>query len=476
MATTWPADQADLWRTSAVCGGLVLEDGADPTTTTTEVPPYPMWAYTSDADHIFVLGGSPFGLNTFAGPIANSQYTDSADEDREDELIRLARAAQSQPYLAWIDTTTMTVEHTEYLIPFDDRTVVNYIGGALMLENGMGYVTALATLFEFDPSTGKVTRELALPLLGDPFSIFTAYQGLTVSPSTGLLLLKGSNILQIPPLATWLLVDPTTMTAFHQPTVDNIATLPRFSVTYDGTDEWIYTATDSQIVRLFITTDPFGEPVLNLDDSWTADYDFGAGTSSLNGVIPFPAEERVVVQNNAVMTNATTPMRFLWRSTQNNLFDQDTQSMIANGATPGGNFPALAGDPFVSGFFVTVDSLGKAAFSYRFMGNDDAPSPQWGVVQNRSAATPVSITFGHFYTDDRQCDPDGSNCTLAVTVLDLYSGDELSWIPVAGTDPSLGQMIVHGNALYYLASQTLAGGKGYVTKIIGGELEMSPSP
>jgi hypothetical protein len=68
------------------------------------------------------------------------------------------------------------------------------------------------------------------------------------------------------------------------------------------------------------------------------------------------------------------------------------------------------------------------------------------------------------YTDDRECDADGTDCTLYLVVADLMSGTEIARIEVAGSQPSIGRIFVGSDAVYYIATQG-EGGNGYITKV-----------
>lgn len=81
-----------------------------------------------------------------------------------------------------------------------------------------------------------------------------------------------------------------------------------------------------------------------------------------------------------------------------------------------------------------------------------------------SAGAAIAYEQGHVYVDDRRCDAEGNNCTLWVVVLDIETGDHLAEIQVAGCQPSVSQMFVGPDAVYFIATET-ASPRGYVTRV-----------
>jgi hypothetical protein len=68
------------------------------------------------------------------------------------------------------------------------------------------------------------------------------------------------------------------------------------------------------------------------------------------------------------------------------------------------------------------------------------------------------------YTDDRDCKPEGTDCTLYLVIADLMTGTEIARTEVAGSQPSIGRIFIGSDAVYYIATQG-EGGNGYITKI-----------
>ena len=79
-----------------------------------------------------------------------------------------------------------------------------------------------------------------------------------------------------------------------------------------------------------------------------------------------------------------------------------------------------------------------------------------------SAGVAINYKAGHLYTDDRQCK--GKTCRLFLVVLDLKTGVEIARTAVKGDKPSMGQIFIGTNAVYYVASNTRES-NGYVTRV-----------
>jgi hypothetical protein len=75
----------------------------------------------------------------------------------------------------------------------------------------------------------------------------------------------------------------------------------------------------------------------------------------------------------------------------------------------------------------------------------------------------VNYRAGHLYTDDRSCSSNG-RCRLYLVVLHLRTGREIARIRVRGTRPSMGQIFIGRDAVYYIAPQT-GRARGYVTRV-----------
>jgi hypothetical protein len=82
-----------------------------------------------------------------------------------------------------------------------------------------------------------------------------------------------------------------------------------------------------------------------------------------------------------------------------------------------------------------------------------------------AAGAAIASDQEHLYMGDRRCDgPELTNCDLFLVVLDLNTGNLLGEVQVLGSVPTLGEIFIGENEVYYIASEP---GKdiGYVTRI-----------
>lgn len=75
----------------------------------------------------------------------------------------------------------------------------------------------------------------------------------------------------------------------------------------------------------------------------------------------------------------------------------------------------------------------------------------------------INHAAGHLYTDDRRCDRKRA-CRLLLVTLDLRTGRELARVRVRGNRPSMGQIFIGRDAVYYVPTQT-ARPHGYITRV-----------
>jgi hypothetical protein len=124
----------------------------------------------------------------------------------------------------------------------------------------------------------------------------------------------------------------------------------------------------------------------------------------------------------------------------------------------------MAGDPYTSGIAAVQDQATGRVAGYMACGGGVSFDKLW---QNdditSSAGMAVNYRAGHLYTDDRRC-PSRRRCRLSLVVLDLRTGRELARVRVKGTKPSVGQIFVGRDAVYYVAPQT-GTTHGYVTRV-----------
>jgi hypothetical protein len=119
----WPSEHADLWRSHAAfdAGPPGAVDLTTPRVTTAALT-LPTWRYTRDANQVFVMGGSPFALNTFTQAIKTGHATTGPGQ-----LINVVGDVldSTVPYAANINPLTMRARVTYLRRGF----TVNYTGG-----------------------------------------------------------------------------------------------------------------------------------------------------------------------------------------------------------------------------------------------------------------------------------------------------------------------------------------------------------
>jgi hypothetical protein len=114
----------------------------------------------------------------------------------------------------------------------------------------------------------------------------------------------------------------------------------------------------------------------------------------------------------------------------------------------------VAADPFVSKVVVVEDQFNGLVAGWR-LGDDADLTRLWGTDEYAvSAGAAIAYDKRHVYIDDRRCNDEGENCTRWVVVLDIETGQHLAEIQVEGSQPSVAQMFVGSDAVYFIASET----------------------
>ena len=447
--TPWPTEHADAWRTHAAPTGLPAGLGhVRLVTRSTELPPEPVWGYVGTGDKLYVVGGSPYLLNMF------TQLMLGAPRSRIPALVARTLAASTRvtPYIAQIDARTMEVKVRRFTSGID----VNYTGGLLVHSNGFVYAVVRGVLYKIDPTRFSVVASRPLPLPPDTSqhpNFFATYNGIAAA-SNGDLILKawastggGAN-----PPGTLLRVDPTNLSikASAMPTAVSSA---RMAIVDRGASEYIYAPDASDSVRFRVQPTAF-----TLDDSWTQTY---------IGPHDTQASSDVFMGNGVVFATNTSPTA----STPTHVFAQSAvagtpaQRVKAfNGHEIGWNFFMMVGDPYRSGIAaVGEQSTGRVA-GYLVCNGGVSIKKLWENDEiHSSAGRAVNYRAGQLYTDDRECQPK-RRCKLFLVVLDLHTGRELARVRVRGTEPSMGQIFIGRNAVYYIAAQT-GRPHGYITRV-----------
>jgi len=450
--SSWPVPTADTWRSSTVSSGGLPEDARseDLIAESVELGPIPFFAITYSDDTLFVLGGSPFLLELFTLAQGNTP-PDRNLSTLLDLLENFAGNSAVEPYVAKIDTKTMTAQY----LPLQKRVTPNYPGGIVAHQNGNVYAVATATLYEIDPDGFQILRSLELPRDATTPAL-TIYNSLQISTRNGDLFLKTSTQA---PTGLLLSVDTESFEIRHM--IEAELGTARLTTAMQGSTEYVYVPGLTQTLRFAVTDEGF-EP----DSAWSKTYradDDGttAGVAMLNmgsaNAVIFP-------NNNTVVYGVTAPLELFSQSTTNDT--ELPQSVNATGTSaPGGSFTLCAGNPVANGIVVAQDAVNGRLAAWR-VGEGGSFENLWmNEDLHVSLGAAVVVGTDRLYTDDRTC-PDSSQtgCTVYLVVVDLSSGEELARVEVAATEPSLAHILVGRHEVYYVASEA-GRDHGFVTKV-----------
>jgi hypothetical protein len=449
--TTWPVPTADSWRTSSVASGG-LPDGvqsSDLQAESVELGPAPIFGITYDNDSVFVIGGAPHLLDLFTEAQGND-LPDKSPIAAAKALAGYKDTVSATPYVAKIDPATMEKE----VLELPKGTTPNYPGSIVAHENGMLHVVATATLFEIDPATFAITRSLDL-LRNSAKPESTIYNTLQISARDGDLLLKTSTQQGMGLLVA---VDVDTLQVRSQ--LETALSNARMTgVLQDGT-EYLYLPGDTDTLRFAVSDEGF-----TLDTSWSQPYRADDdGTTPGVAMTPTGDHDTVVFpNNNTVLVGVSAPLEMFWQSTTDPSSGVSSVNATATDAA-GGSFPPPPADPFESSVVVAADAVNGRLAAWQI--TDDGSLEQMWVTDRYAVAAGAAIVSDQtrLYTDDRECNADGSRCTLYLVVAELLTGDEIARVQVAGTQPTLGRIFIAPDAVYYIATEG-EGGNGYVTKV-----------
>jgi hypothetical protein len=449
--TTWPVPTADSWRTSSVASGG-LPDGVksgDLRARSVELGPAPIFGITYGTDSVFVLGGAPHLLDLFTKSQGN-ELRRGSPAALVREYVNYRDSTSATPYVAKIDPATMERE----LLELPKGATPNYPGSIVAHENGKLYAVATATLFEIDPTTFQISRSLELPRNpAKPES--TIYNTLQISARDGALLLKTSTQ-QGMGLLVAVDVDSLRVRSQLEAALSNARMT---DVLEDGT-EYVYLPGDTDTLRFTVTDDGF-----TLDTGWSQPYrSDGDGTTPGVAMTPTGDHDTVVFpNNNTVSVGVSAPLEMFWQSTTDPSSGVSKVNATSTDAA-GGSFPPPPADPFASSVVVAADAVNGRLAAWQIA--DDGSLEQMWVTDRYAVAAGAAIVSDQerLYTDDRECNADGSRCTQYLVVADLTTGDEIARVRVAGSQPTIGRIFVGPEAVYYIATQG-EGGNGYVTKV-----------
>lgn len=463
--TTWPNDHTDLWRTHAVKGaGLASHTTSDDLEATVyTLGSYPAWGYSREADQIYVIGGSPFLLDLFTDNIV--LQTTGSRLSLETLLEELRNANAAVPYLAALNPSS--VDDIDFLF-LEEGSTVNYTGGVLVHENGYVYAVARSVLYKIDADGFEILKAQALPVLindDESVNLFTAYNGLQVI-SNGYLLLKGVDISSsVAAPGKLVLVDPENLDI----KVDYDTTLlssARMTLAEENGVQYLYHINTTDLIRFEVSADS-----IVLDETWSGTYR-SSDSASTQGSSPLYMKgvDTVVFSDNTSPFGVGTPMAVYSQSTVTatpNITGFNAYDTSAIGA----NFFMVAADPFSSNMFVVEDQNNGLVSGWKVVAENTIERVWTTGLYSVSAGVAIAVDQQHLYVDDRRCQSDDA-CEIYLVVLDLLTGEHIAEIKVGGSLPSIGQMFIAGDAVYYIASEA-GSSEGFVTKVTN---RGSPSP
>jgi hypothetical protein len=444
--TPWPTEHADVWRSHAAPTGLPADmSRARLATRSATLPAEPVWGYAGTGGKLYVIGGSPYLLNMF------TELMLGASTARIPALTARTFLASTRmtPYVAQIDARTMRVRVLRLTL----GTALNYTGGLLVHANGHLYAVVRGVLYKIHRASFSIVASTPLPLAppGSPPNPMTTYNGIA-AVADGDLILKGwgssggggdpGTLLRVDP-------DDLAITASAGSTAISSA---RMAIVRSGPTEYIYFPGTSQSLRFVVTETGF-----TLDAGWTAAY-LGPGDTQASSDI-FMGRGVLFAGNTS--PQATTPMRVFAQGAAPGAPLRDAPAF--SGDRVGWNFFMMAGDPYRTGIAAVQDQASGRVAGYRACGGGTSFKKLWENDDiTTSAGMAVNSRAGHLYTDDRICTR--RRCRLFLVVLDLRSGRELARARVKGTRPSMGQIFIGRDAVYYVAAQT-GRRHGYVTRV-----------
>ena len=337
---------------------------------------------------------------------------------------------------------------------------INYTGGLLVHSNGFLYAVAQGYLYKVRPGSFRVVASTSLPAApaagGGP-NLMTTYNGIAAAEN-GDLLLKGwasSGGEGEEPPGMLLRVSPDDLAVRPDPPlpVSGISSARMALVKHDDGSEFLYLPGPTKSVRFKVDGSSFV-----LDESWTSTYFQRGDTQASSDLF---MGKGVVFANNTSPTTRT-PARLFAKGMADGSELRDVPAFKGRHRV-GWNFFMVAGDPYSSGMVAVGDQATGRVAGFRACGGGLSVRKRWENDKIKSAAgMAINYKAGHLYTDDRRCNK--RRCRLFLVVLDLRTGKELARVRVRGTKPTMGQIFIGRNAVYYIATQTGAR-HGYITRI-----------
>ncbi|MBL4710162.1 MAG: hypothetical protein JKY48_17160, partial [Flavobacteriales bacterium] len=333
--TTWPVDMANLNRSNTVVN-VGLPEGFDPKSLRIKSVsmPFPTFTYTRDSNQVFVLGGVPYILDMY----------DSAIKTGDPGHPNPVYYNKSVPYLMKINPITLDTIR----VNLNGGHGSNYVGGALVHENGLVYAVVKALLFKIDPSTMNILDSLHLPLpgLGN-----TVYNGLAVS-SNGNIITKSTIFGTAKGDNSFILVDPDSLKIKFKLKQETAS--PRLTLSNDSLgNEYVYHLNLNYTYRMKVINDS-----LALDSLWMAAYAPYGTIDNEEPTSPVIAYKKVHYTSNTVFS-AENPMKIFWQDTDREYYnDQDTLGgvfMFRDTIKDGYNFFHLSIDDVFTNIIIGSD-------------------------------------------------------------------------------------------------------------------------
>src|SRR5215208_1273652 len=446
--TTWPTEHADGWRTHAVAAGLPSDVGHMRLhTRVATLPPVPVWGYVGRGDDLYVVGGSPYLLDMFTALILGAP--------RSSVPLLIARskryAETLTPYVARIDARSMRAK----TLPLTGGTSANYTGGLLVHANGFLYAVVRSTLYKIDPATLGVVASAPLPpapeASGQP-NQQTAYNGIQAS-ANGDLILKGwasTGGGNLPP-GILLRVDPGDLSIKVQLVTTDVAAGRMALATVNGQEE-LYFPDQTQSVRWLL--DPGGvRPRHRLEPELSNAGVHRGQLRRLHGQRRRVREQHQSDGNDADAGVLPGRSRGVAAAEHVGVLEQQRPMELLHD----GRRPVQVGHRRCQRR-AQRPRLGLPGCS-----GGEGVRKLWENSAIRAwAGMAIDYRAGRLYADDRRCTR--TKCRLHLDELSLRTGRRIASVPVKGDKPSIGQIFVGRNAVYYVATNT-HDAHGYVTRV-----------
>jgi hypothetical protein len=312
-----------------------------------------------------------------------------------------------------------------------------------------------STLYKVDPATRGVVASAPLPpapeASGQP-NQQTAYNGIQAS-ANGDLIVKGwasTGGGNLPP-GILLRVDPGDLSIKVQLVTTDVAAARMALATVNGHEE-LYFPDQTQSVRWVLDPAAF-----TLDSAWSQNYLTQGSTEASSDVF---MGNGVVFASNTNPT-AKTPMQVFSQGAPEGSPLLSAKAFSSNRAQ--WNFFMMAGDPYKSGIAVVNDELSGHVSGFRVCSGGERVRKLWeNAAIQTSAGMAIDYRAGQLYADHRRCTR--TKCRLRLDVLSLRTGRRIASVPVKGDKPSIGQIFVGRNAVYYVATNT-HDAHGYLTRV-----------